>query len=166
MVQWAETGSARLFLGEINKNDQFYQGAAAAELHVEGELSPYHKKLHADATGTLRVLYSGVQEDPRLDIKSAACPENIKASVKTLDDANAYMRKKNIEGGKDADLGIIRYNSLLGQWRVAALQPELKHVMMQAVEQFCQAQRYPSEWANLSRTATNTAEGSQRGPAA
>ena len=46
--------------------------------------------------------------------------------MKALDEANRIPRNKNTEKGKYVDLGVIRYDSFLGNSKAVALQPGLE----------------------------------------
>ncbi|GIK07676.1 hypothetical protein Aspvir_003342 [Aspergillus viridinutans] len=146
--------SGSLLPGAADRHTNFYYGndASRPAEHVEGQLSSYHKDAHERATPHLKVLFSALEHNPRLNPQAnlEGLDEKAKAAVAAIDSINAEMRAGNERLKKDPDLGMIRYPELFGRWRVFFLQPELIPTQSAANLQWCQKFHYPNEWATFS----------------
>ncbi|KAJ5288442.1 hypothetical protein N7508_007542 [Penicillium antarcticum] len=159
--------SGGLLPGEADRHTNFYYGNDASRPveHVEGRLSSYHKDAHERATPHLKVLFSALEKNTRLNPQAnlEGLDEKAKAAVAALDSINAEMRVGNERMKKDPDLGTIRYPDLFGRWRVFFLQPELIPTQSAANLQWCEKFHYPNEWANFgaSESSANSSANSQ-----
>ena len=85
----------RNYPGERDKGNQFYQGAPAAEEHIEGHLSSYHKKAHEKATLYLQSLYVGLQQQPQVSIQNNKdCPAIIQYDIQALAQINQELKTR------------------------------------------------------------------------
>jgi hypothetical protein len=76
-----------------------------------------------------------------------------------LDVINKKIQEGNSKLQKESELGIIRYQELLGYWRPMFLSPELAPSQMQAIKAYCDRFHYPSEWATPpSNHSTNSSQ--------
>ncbi|KAJ5178963.1 hypothetical protein N7492_002173 [Penicillium capsulatum] len=136
-----------------DKNVHFYfgQDANPPAAHVEGMLSSYHKKAHKSATSYLKVLFDGLEKNPRLSPSPpfTGAYENTKSAIRSLESLNKELQAENKRQGKDDDTGVVRYAMLCNQWRAGFLNPQMEKLQIDMTQQLCQDFHYPKEWANL-----------------
>ncbi|OGE49514.1 hypothetical protein PENARI_c021G04569 [Penicillium arizonense] len=159
-VSWAEGEIEKRFPSELDRNHHFFQGGGSdSEQHVEGELSSYHKQAHEEATPFIQSLYFGFQKDPRVNLYQGPIPAAIRTPAEKLEIINKKIREGNSQLEKESELGIIRYQELLGYWRPIFLSPELAPSQMKAIKAYCDKFHYPSEWATPPpKNSTNSPE--------
>ena len=122
---------------------------------MEDALSDYHKNSHQEATNLLKDLYIGIQNYPNSNTAAqdtyaaTGCPGDVKLPAIALDEINEWIKKENVSRNKDPELGIIRYQQMLGLWRASIAQPAIKHLQTEALISFCQQFGYPEGWAKI-----------------
>jgi hypothetical protein len=147
--------------GEADRHTNFYHGNAnRLQEHVEGQLSPSHKKTHQLASQHLRVLFSALAKNPRLNpYEEGELGKDAQAAVDQLNSMNARMKEDNEKQKKEPELGKIRYDDLFGLWRPMFLQPELKASQTTAILDWCRKFGYPAEWAVFDTQPSSTDPG-------
>ena len=144
-VQWAENEASRLFPGEVDRGQNFFHGGPSAKENVQGELSEYHRKAHKEATPFLEELYLGVQKHPRDNPLAAGCAKEIALPAALINIINVKIKKENSKKQKDPDLGIIRYEQMMGLWRTSIADPSMAPFQAQTLILFCEKFAYPSQ---------------------
>lgn len=166
-LQWAIGEREKIYPGEWDKSINFYQGAAAAEQHVEGQPQLFHKETHKEATDALRNLFIGLRAHPSSQIQGTNIGNNVPIAIRDpiqrLEKLNLKIKQHNTQQNLDSELGVIRYQQLCGMWRAVISignQPEVVNAQLAALRDLCGNFHYPQEWADIP-IATQSPPGSQ-----
>lgn len=148
-IQWAESEASRLYPSQVDRSQNFFQGGSSAREYIQGELSQYHRDAHQKATSYLKALFFAVQRHPHSVPLAAGCAQEVAMPAMVINGINREIESENLKNSKDKDLGIIRYQRMMGAWKMVITDPSMATSQAEILKSFCAQFDYPKDWATF-----------------